>query len=247
MVSEQKPKVKVVISQPMYFPWVGLLEQIRISDIFIYYDDVQYTRGFYNRVQIKTAYGSKWITVPLRDHHQGQRINEVLIDDRVDWRTQHRDKLKQAYLRAPYRDEMLSLVDMVFSKEYKTLADLSCETILVLANFFGLTEHKKFLYSSKMSISGTSSQRLLDHCLAVGANIYITGHGARNYLRHELFEQSGIRVEYMNYRMIPYPQVHGEFSPYVTALDLVANCGKEGKRVICSESIYWRDFINESN
>jgi hypothetical protein len=137
-------KKTVVISQSMYFPWVGLLEQIRLADTFIHYDDVQYARGFYNRVQIKTANGSKWLTVPLREQRRGQRIDQVHIDDRIDWRTQHRDMLKQTYLNAPCRDEMLVLVDQVFSKEYVVLADLARESILSLANYFGLAEGRQF-------------------------------------------------------------------------------------------------------
>lgn len=237
--------MKAVISQSMYFPWLGLLEQIRLADIFIHYDDVQYARGFYNRVQIKTATCSKWLTVPLRDQHRGQRIDQVLIDNRIDWRTQHRDMLKQAYLKAPFRDEMLTLVDQVFAKDYVTLEDLSRESILSLANYFGLTENTQFGDSAQMGVAGASSQRLHDLCLAVGASVYVTGHGARNYLDHELFEKSGIRVEYMKYRMIPYPQLHGEFTPYVTALDLIANCGKARENVICSEAIYWKEFLSE--
>ena len=43
----------LVISQPMYFPRVGMLEQIRLADHFVYYDDVQFSRGgFSNRVQL---------------------------------------------------------------------------------------------------------------------------------------------------------------------------------------------------
>lgn len=238
---------KVVISQSMYFPWVGLLEQVRLADIFIHYDDVQYARGFYNRVQIKTANGIKWLTVPLRDHHRGQHIDEVLIDERTDWRSQHRDILRQAYLKAPYRDEMLELVDEVFSSQAKTLADVSRESILALSRYFKLTESAEFLHSSDMNIPGSSSQRLHDICLAVAADIYVTGHGARNYLDHDLFERSGISVEYMKYHMLPYSQLHGDFTPYVTGLDLVANCGRDGAHVICSKSINWKEFINEPN
>ena len=51
----------LVVSQPMYFPWVGLLEQIRLSDQFVHYDDVQYTRGFYNRVQVKVPGAIRWM------------------------------------------------------------------------------------------------------------------------------------------------------------------------------------------
>jgi len=237
--------MKAVISQSMYFPWVGLLDQIRLADIFVHYDDVQYARGFYNRVQIKTANGSKWMTVPLSNHHRGQRIDEVLIDNQTDWRNQHRDVLKQAYMKAPFRDQMLAMVDEVFSKPATTLSDVSRESILALARYFKLDTKTVFMRSSDMRVPGASSQRLHDLCVAVAADVYVTGHGALNYLDHELFERSGIKVEYMEYKMIPYPQLHGDFTPYVSALDLVANCGQEGASVICSNSIYWKDFVNK--
>lgn len=236
---------KVVISQSMYFPWVGVLEQIRLADFFVHYDDVQYARGFYNRVQVKTSSGIKWLTVPLRGFHRGQRIDEVLIDDRIDWRTKHRAILWQAYLKAPYRDEMLGLVDQVFASQVKTLADISRESILALSQYFGLDENTKFQNSSDLMISGSSSQRIHDLCVALKADVYVTGHGARNYLDHSLFERSGICVEYIKYRMIPYSQLHGDFTPFVTGLDLVANLGKEGAQKICSNSINWKEFIND--
>lgn len=239
--------MNVVISQSMYFPWVGLLEQVGLADLFIHYDDVQYARGFYNRVQVKTANGSKWITVPLSNHHRGQLIDEVLIDNQTDWRSQHRDALMQAYMKAPYRDEMLILVDEVFSKSAISLSDVTRESILALARYFKLDTKVQFMSSSDMDIPGASSQRLHDLCVAVAADVYVTGHGARNYLNHDLFDRSGIKVEYMKYNMTPYPQLHGDFIPYVSALDLVANCGKEGASVIASNSIYWKDFLNEPN
>jgi hypothetical protein len=228
----------------MYFPWVGLLEQVSLAEVFIHYDDVQYTRGFYNRVQVKAANGSKWITVPLSNHHRGQRIDDVLIDNQTDWRGQHKNILRQAYMKAPFLDDMLALVDEVFSKSASTLSEVSRESILALVRYFDLETKVRFMRSSDMRVPGSSSQRLHDLCVAVAADVYVTGHGARNYLNHELFERSGIKVEYMKYSMIPYPQLHGDFTPYVSALDLVANCGKEGASVIKPNSIYWKDFLN---
>lgn len=234
---------KAVISQSMYFPWVGLLEQVRLADFFVHYDDVQLTRGFYNRVQVKTGNGSGWITVPLRDHHRGQKINEALIDDRQDWRGRHRDILNHAYRGAPFCDEMLSLVDRVFSSPVVTLADISRASIMALVDYFKIGRDKQFIDSANLGIEGSGSRRLHDICRRLGARVYLTGHGALNYLDHELFESSGITVRYMDYQRMPYPQLHGEFTPYVSALDLIANLGPEGARCIRSETVYWREYI----
>ena len=69
---------RVVISQPMYFPWAGILEQVRLSNVFVHYEDVQFTRGsFSNRVQVKTEKGMHWLTVPLKNFILGQQINKL--------------------------------------------------------------------------------------------------------------------------------------------------------------------------
>jgi hypothetical protein len=229
----------------MYFPWVGLFEQIRLADVFVHYNDVQLTKGFYNRVQVKTPHGIKWLTIPLQKHHQSQHIDQVRIDDNSDWRSQHRDILRQAYLKSPFRDEMLKLVDRVFAVPAESLADVSRASMMEIAGYFQLLGKKQFVNSNSLGIDGSSSQRLRDMVLALNANIYITGHGARNYLDHEIFERSNIAVQYMKYRCIPYRQLHGDFTPYVTALDLIANCGKEGTHLIQSEAVEWKIFLEE--
>ena len=228
----------------MYFPWVGLLEQIRLADQFVHYDDVQYARGFYNRVQMKTPCGIRWMTVPLRELHRGQRLDEVAPDDRQDWRQQHRTLLAMSCVGAPYRDDALGLLDEVLSMSFGTLADISRASTMALARYFGLDEGRTFTDSSTIGIAGRGTQRLLDICTRLGADRYLTGHGARNYLDHELFERNGIAVEYMDYGRLPYPQAHGEFTPYVSSLDLIANCGRSGIRYICSRSLPWREFLD---
>jgi hypothetical protein len=244
MLSTSVPNPRrVVISQPMYFPWVGMLEQIQLADIFVFYNDVQFSRGFFHRVQIKTARGTPWITIPLRHYHRGQLISAVAIDDRQDWQQKHRAMLAAAYQQAQYRDEMLSLVDRVFAMQFSNVAELARASMIELANYFGLLPNRRFVDSQSLPPEGKSSQRLCDIARTLGGDVYVTGHGARNYLDHDLFERNGIAVEYMRYECRLYPQLHGPFTPYVSALDLVANCGPQGARYIVSGTQSAREFV----
>jgi len=235
--------MNVVISQSMYFPWVGLLEQLKLADVFVHYDDVQFTRGFYNRVQIKTPAGTAWLTVPTKDRHRGQNISEVQIDDGQDWRRHHRSLLQHAYAAAPFVKDVLALLDRVFDSPMATIADVSRASMIALADYFKLYCGRSFVNSATLGIAGASSQRLLDITRVVGGDVYITGHGAKNYLDHQLFENEGIEVRYMNYRLTPYAQLHGPFTPFVSALDLVANCGVGGAAYIGSQTVSWREFV----
>lgn len=235
--------MNVVISQPMFFPWVGMLEQVRLADAFVHYADVQFSKGsFTNRVQVKTANGVIWMTVPLEHAALGRTIAEVGIDNRRNWRRQHLETLKQAYAKAPYRADMLALVEAVYAENPATIAALSEHSLMALCEYFGLVDGRRFLHSDGLGGDSASSRRVLAIVQALQGDHYITGWGARNYLEHELFEQAGIRVEYMDYRKLPYPQLHGEFTPFVSALDLVANTGRDGRRYIASETIYWKDL-----
>jgi hypothetical protein len=235
---------RIVISQPMLFPWVGLFEQIRLADVYVHYDDVQFSKGsFVNRVQVKTATGIKWLTVPLQSLRLGQEIRAVAIDDKTDWRRAHLDLLSQSYASAPFKDDMLSLVQSVYRRPARSIAEVAVASMEAICDYFSLNEGKNVATSSHLGIGGKSSQRVVDIVKRFEGDVYITGHGARSYLDHELFESRGVRVEYMDYRKLPYRQLHGEFTPYVSALDLIANEGREGRGLIASETIYWKDFI----
>ncbi|URK88619.1 WbqC family protein [Rhizobium sp. RCAM05350] len=133
------------------------------------------------------------------------------------------------------------MVDRVFAEEAATVADVSRRSMLELSLYFGL-DRPRFLSSDMLPVPGASSERVCDIVDYLQGNVYITGHGAGGYLNHELFETKGISVEYMHYRRTPYPQLHGDFTPYVTALDLVTNCGAQGAAMIHSGTVGWKEF-----
>ena len=85
---------------------------------------------------------------------------------------------------------------------------------------------------------------MLDLILRLEGTTYITGHGARNYLDHALFERHGVAVEYMDYRRLSYPQLYGPFDPHVTILDLIANVGPSAAGYLCSGTLPWKEFVS---
>jgi hypothetical protein len=234
----------VVISQPMFFPWVGMFEQMLLADAYVHYDDVQFSKGsFTNRVQIKTAKSAHWLTVPLREVKLGQPIREVKLDDRQDWRAGHLTLLARAYDEAPFRDEMLQVAREVYEQPAATICDVSVASMAAIHSYFAFAKPGEIYFSSRLGVRGEGSQRVLDIVKHCGGTTYVTGHGARNYLEHELFERQNVNVQYIDYRKLAYPQLHGDFTPFVSTLDLIANTGREGIRVFVSGSVPWKEFL----
>lgn len=234
----------VVISQPMFFPWVGMFEQFRLADVYVHYDDVQFSKGsFTNRVQIKTARGNTtWLTVPLPTLHLGQAIRDVRVDPDGDWKRRHLAFLEQAFRGAAHADDALGIVRAVYAEPFDDLASLAQASMAACWRYYGMEHGKRVLVSSAMGIGGSSWPRVLETVKAVGGDTYVTGHGAAGYLDHEAFEAAGVRVEYMRYEKRPYAQLHGAFTPYVSILDLIANEGVAGRVVIASSTVHWKGF-----
>jgi WbqC-like protein family len=221
-----------VVLQPGYLPWLGFFDQMCRADVFVYYDDVQYDKhGWRNRNRIKTPQGPLWLTVPVR--HRGLGFPPILnveIDNRGPWARKHVASIRHAYARAPYVDEYMRPIDDVLSRGWKRLVDLDVTLAAVMATMFGIAP--RVVRSSELGIRGERSDRLLRICQHFAAATYLSGDAARDYLDVALFERHGIAVEWQQFTYPVYPQQHGEFIPYLSALDLLLNCGPESRRVL---------------
>jgi hypothetical protein len=225
------------ILQPGYLPWLGFFEQLYRSDVFVIYDDVQYDKeGWRNRNRIKTAKGIQWLTIPvLIKFEEHTLINEVKINDTVNWRKKHLFSIKQNYSKAPFFKEYLPLFEEAYSKDWKYLIDIDMYFILKLAECLGMGD-KKITLSSALNIKGDRIGRLVNICKYFNAGIFYEGVAGKNYINEESFMEQGIRVEYQDYKHPIYHQLYGEFIPYLSIIDLLFNHGDESLAILLNKS-----------
>ncbi len=229
-----------VILQPSYIPWRGYFDQIRRADLFIFYDDVQYDkRGWRNRNQIKSSHGLQWLTIPVHSHgvQQGIAIRDVQIDWGTPWSEKHLKALTTSYGRAPYFRQYLPLLERIYARHDTCIAEFTIETTIQLAQELGI-QHTQFMRASDLEgIDGHRTERLIQILTRVGADHYISGPSARDYIEKDKFEGAGIQLEYMEYKYPEYPQLYPPFEPHVSVLDLLFMTGKEAFRFIGSETV----------
>lgn len=215
--------------------------------MYVRYDDVKYSKGsFTNRVQIRTSSGKTWITVPIVGS-TSRAIGEINLIDVEKTATRIRSQVLENYRSARYLDDALSIIDETFATEPSTLSDLAFQSTLSILDYLGLSNQIKIVNSAALNLEGRSSDRVLDICKTVGASTYSSAMGGLKYLDHPKFESNGVEIRYPKYNLDPWPQCQGGFDPYVSTLDVIANCGSRSRGMVDIDFIPWRDFVVGSN
>jgi hypothetical protein len=221
---------KVAILQSNYIPWKGYFDLIHDVDLFIFYDDVQYTHSDWrHRNKLMTRDGPRWLTIPA-GHDLKRLICEVEIPDQ-GWKQQHRSIIEQNYRNAPFIEESQSLLDFLYANTITNLSDYNQRAIRHVSDILGI--HAQFIDSRLLSVSGRKTERLIGILEKVGATKYISGPSARDYIDEPMFLEAGIELVYKEYPAYPaYQQCFSPFAPFVTILDLLLNTGPEAPRYI---------------
>jgi len=219
---------RILITQSNYIPWKGYFDAINMVDEFVLYDDMQYTkRDWRNRNKIKTANGTKWLTIPVEVKGKYfQKIKETQISDK-NWNIDHWNIIKNAYSKTPFFNEYKNYFEELY---------LGCEEVfLSKINFrflIGICEllniKTKFTRSSEFELKGGKSEKLLNICIDSKSNIYFSGPAAKDYLDIDLFNDNNIQVEWLDYTNYKeYGQLFPPFEHGVSIIDLIFNTGKD--------------------
>ncbi len=219
---------KVAIVQSNYIPWRGYFDLIRSADVFVLYDDVQFTRrDWRNRNLIRTAQGLHWLSIPVKNRGRfTQRIQDVEVSDR-DWSAKHWQTISTSYRKAAGFAAMANRLEELYAQcqPLERLSDVNQLLLSGICRLLGIPTPLIFS-SSFPSVSGRT-ENLVNLCVALKADTYISGPAAKVYLQYDLFERRNIGVEYFDYAGYPaYAQLHGGFESAVSILDLLLNTGE---------------------
>lgn len=213
--------------QSNYIPWKGYFDFIHESDLFVFYDDVDYTRkDWRNRNKIKTPQGTCWLTIPVRPP-VGQLICEVEITDH-QWQAEHWKSIRHYYGKAPF----FALYQPFFEDFYcyhqwTNLSELNQYLITKIAqDLLGI--RTQFADSRSLALQGQKLDRVLDMVRKVNCSTYLIGPAARSYIKTVRFDEIGVALRWKDYSGYPqHPQFFPPFEHGVSILDLLFHTGPE--------------------
>ena len=222
----------VAIHQPHYLPWLGYLHRMAQADLFVVLDHVQFERGNYqNRTRVRINGAAHWLTVPVQQHSQRERILDKRIENRLDWARAHFETLRRAYGGnsggGSYFGAYAADLQAIYSAQWERLVDLNDALLEVLRGAFDI--RTPLVKSSTLGVGGQKSELVLNICRAVGATGLLVGlGGSRDYLDRAAFGAAGIELRLQEFTHPRYAQRGpGDFIPGLSAVDHLFNCGPQ--------------------
>ncbi|TQV80216.1 WbqC family protein [Aliikangiella coralliicola] len=228
----------ISIIQPCFIPWLGYFEQMAVADLFVYMDDVKYSRqNWRNNNRLLCQSVPKNISIPVQKTNKYSLINQVLISNNRDWRKEFLNKVMNWYRRAPYFEEIFDLISNVVLENHDKLVCLNYKLNSAIALYLGIKTPIK-LTSMVPRSSNDKVTRIIEIVKYFNADVLYDGKSAANFIDKKVFIDSGITVIFQDYKHTPYRQNFSEsFVPYMSVLDLLMNEGPSSLDIILSSPL----------
>ena len=209
--------------QPNFFPYLGFFYNMHKADVFVFSSDVKFAKkNFQNYTNIKSTTGEMLrLTVPIKNKDVPYGEVEVADNFDLDYRRKILKTIEQNYGKTPHFNSIFPLVQDVFYQPYLRLVDINFQSIKLLKALLGI--NTPCVWADNLNCKGHKDERILNLCKSAGADVYLSGQGAKVYHRDENF--TDVKLIYTDYKPFEYKQYKGDFIENLSALDYLFNCG----------------------
>jgi hypothetical protein len=218
--------MKIAIMQPYVFPYLGYFQLINSVDVFVFYDDVYFIKqGWINRNNILVNGQPLLFTIPLQKQSSFLKINEVMVNRHLwkKWQTKFLRTLKQSYTKAPFFEEVFSIVEkvLVFPDDELQISKLAINSVVEVCSYLDL--NTKIIPSSAIyenhHLSGR--ERVIDICNQEKGLHYINPIGGQKLYEHLFFKENNLDLSFLDSSKVKYEQFGEVFVPWLSIIDVL--------------------------
>ena len=180
--------MRVAIMQPNFIPWMGYFKLIETSDLFIFLDDVEYSKNtWHNRNNLLLSDRSIYLwTLPIRASSSKQNFNNIFIDQNSLRINKLKNLLSQNFKKSANFDIFEKILDIIADQSLP-LSIVNENIIKLMSIYLGITTNTQ--RASEVLSEGMRSEKILGLLKEVGASTYIAVDGAKSYMMEDDFEE----------------------------------------------------------
>ncbi|MDH4610278.1 hypothetical protein E8F12_17155 [Pseudomonas sp. BN102] len=216
----------ISIMQPYVFPYIGYFCLIEESDVFVFYDDVNFiNRGWINRNRILINGTPYNFTIPLSNGSQNKLICDIKTHSFDDFKRKFLKQIQLAYGKCPFYEVGYRYVLDVLSTEQSSISDVAIKSIERFYEVIGVD--KKFVRSSAC-FSNTRGMarpdRLIEITKLLDSDNYVNSIGGTELYEKDYFADRGVNLSFVNPKLKSYKQISArEFVAGLSVIDVLMN------------------------
>lgn len=221
--------MKAAIMQPYFFPYIGYFQLMSAVDVFIIYDNIQFSKkGWINRNRILVNGSDAYITIPLKKDSDFLDVKHRYLSD--DWNVERKkilNRLTESYRKAPQFSVVFPIIEKTILFEEKNLFRFIYNSIEIVKDFLEIKT--PLVISSGLNIDHQlkAEKKVIELCKIVQADTYINPIGGVELYNKEEFKNEGIELQFLKANNIIYPQFKNEFVPFLSIIDVMMFNEKE--------------------
>lgn len=202
-------------------------------DKYVVYDDVNYIKGgWVSRNNILMNGQAHLFTITLNGASPNKHFNEIEVRD--DFK-KFRNMLQSCYAKAPYYKEIMPVLEQVFIYENRNLGAFLYHSYQVVLDYLDI-DTELILSSTIEKDNSLRAETKVKHiCKLLGADTYYNTIAGKDLYDVDDFAREGIKLQFLQPKVIKYPQYKNEFVPNLSIIDVLMFNGKEGTRELLKE------------
>jgi hypothetical protein len=213
--------MKTGIMQPYFLPYIGYFQLIASVDLFIIYNNIKYTKkGWINRNRMLLNGTDAIFSLPLtKDSDYLNIVDRELSPDFN--RLKFLNQMRGAYIKAPEFNEVWPLLKKIIECEESNLFRYIYISVLEICNYLDIKT--KICLSSEVLIDHDlkGQDKVIALCKAVDATTYINTSGGVDLYSKDVFNRSGLQLNFIQALPFQYKQLGNEFVPWLSIIDVM--------------------------
>lgn len=215
--------MKIAIMQPYFMPYIGYYQLINAVDVFVVYDNIEYTKkGWINRNRILVNGKDEFITLPLKKDSDFLNVNQRCLAASFEHEKQKiLRKIKESYRKACNFHEAFALTEEIFNFNCTNLFEFVFNSIKVVCNYLEIVTELVVSSTIKINHNLKSEEKVIAICKQLNASEYINPIGGTELYSKKTFEKNGIKLCFIKTKDFQYKQLGEIFIPILSIIDVI--------------------------
>ncbi len=220
--------MKIAIMQPYIFPYIGYFQLVHATDIFVFYDDVNFiNRGWINRNRILVNGKDLLFTIPCKEASQNKLIKDIAVLDDAKSLQKTLTTMQAAYKKAPCFAAVYPIIEQVLQVQNISVSQMAADSVISVCNYLGLKRTFKVSSEEYNNRELKKADRLIDICHVEGISNYVNPSGGKEIYTKEYYKSNNVDLDFLVPERIAYSQFNNEFVPWLSIIDVLMFNSKE--------------------